>query len=427
MAETGSGPGAAALSASSSRGGLIDRALALGLSLLLAPVLLLLAVRAWWREGRCLSGETLIGRHRRPFRRWSFGGSGWGRELAVLFNLAAGDLAWVGPRPLTPAEAAALDPKFERRFELTPGLIYPYAVRRNVGIAYEQEAEVEQDFFFGPRPGSRLGLALRYLIGRLLAGGKPRPTPPHLHFFGVDLTNTTLEETLDWMVEQVRARRPALVAFVNPDCLNIAYRNGAYRKTLAHAARVLPDGIGIKLGCRILGVDLRENVNGTDLFPRLCERSAREGLRLFLLGARPGIAAAAAAAMQSRYPDLQIAGTRHGYFDAAETEAVVEEINRSGADILLVAFGAPRQELWLAGQGERLQPPLRLGVGGLFDFYSGRMPRAPLWMREIGLEWVFRLMQEPGRMWRRYLIGNPLFLYRVWHRHRGRTDHEQAA
>jgi N-acetylglucosaminyldiphosphoundecaprenol N-acetyl-beta-D-mannosaminyltransferase len=118
--------------------------------------------------------------------------------------------------------------------------------------------------------------------------------------------------------------------------------------------------------------------------------------------------------MQARYPELIIAGTRDGYFDAAEEAEVIESINASGADILLVAFGAPRQDVWLKAHKQALRVPVRMGVGGLFDFYSGRIPRAPVWMREMGLEWTYRLLQEPGRMWRRYIIGNPLFLYRVW-------------
>ncbi|HNW79296.1 MAG TPA: WecB/TagA/CpsF family glycosyltransferase, partial [Candidatus Competibacteraceae bacterium] len=113
-------------------------------------------------------------------------------------------------------------------------------------------------------------------------------------------------------------------------------------------------------------------------------------------------------------PGLVIAGTQHGYFSPAEEGEIIARINASGAGVLLVAFGVPRQELWLAEHHEVLLPPVRMGVGGLFDFYSGRIPRAPLWLREIGLEWVWRLIQEPGRMWRRYILGNPLFLYRVW-------------
>ncbi len=183
---------------------------------------------------------------------------------------------------------------------------------------------------------------------------------------------------------------------------------------LQRAARVLPDGIGLQIGCRMRGLALAANVNGTDLFPRLCERAARDGLSLFLLGARPGVAEAVADNMRRRYPELIVAGARHGYFAPSEESDLIARINASGARILLVAFGVPRQELWLAEHRDRLRPPVRMGVGGLFDFYSGRIPRAPLWLREIGLEWTWRLAQEPGRMWRRYLLGNPLFLYRVW-------------
>jgi N-acetylglucosaminyldiphosphoundecaprenol N-acetyl-beta-D-mannosaminyltransferase len=159
---------------------------------------------------------------------------------------------------------------------------------------------------------------------------------------------------------------------------------------------------------------LRENVNGTDLFPRLCEAASQAGLSIYLLGARPGIAEAAANKMRERYPGLHIAGARDGYFSPEEEAGVVAGINASGAAILLVAFGVPRQELWIERWRTDLQPRVCLGVGGLFDFYSGRIARAPVWMREIGLEWVWRLLQEPKRMWRRYIIGNPLFLSRVW-------------
>lgn len=157
-----------------------------------------------------------------------------------------------------------------------------------------------------------------------------------------------------------------------------------------------------------------DNINGTDFFPRLCERAANTGLKLYLLGGLPGVAALAAQAMQKRYPKLIIAGTRDGYFDHTQESDVINSINLSGADILLVGMGAPKQELWLARHRGQLQPSVCMGVGGLFDFYSGRIPRAPVWMREIGMEWAWRIAQEPGRMWRRYIVGNPLFLYRVW-------------
>ena len=116
---------------------------------------------------------------------------------------------------------------------------------------------------------------------------------------------------------------------------------------------------------------------------------------------------------QANYPGARIAGTAHGYFAPNEEGALIERINQSGAAILLVAFGAPRQEKWIERNAGRLRVHAALGVGGLFDFYAGRIPRAPQWLRELGLEWTFRLYQEPGRMWRRYLVGNVVFLSKV--------------
>jgi lipopolysaccharide/colanic/teichoic acid biosynthesis glycosyltransferase len=117
--------------------------------------------------------------------------------------------------------------------------------------------------------------------------------------------------------------------------------------------------------------------------------------------------------MQQRYPGLEIAGTRDGFFTPEQEAEIIADINASGAAILLVGFGAPKQELWLSRVKQSLASPVCMGVGGLFDYYSGRIPRAPLWLREMGLEWAWRFCQEPMRMWRRYLVGNPLFIYRV--------------
>ena len=134
---------------------------------------------------------------------------------------------------------------------------------------------------------------------------------------------------------------------------------------------------------------------------------------MYFLGGKPGVAEAMVKNVQEQFPGLPIAGYHHGYLTDEEEASVIQEISTSGAQILLVAFGAPRQELWIDAHKHELGVGIAMGVGGLFDFMSGRVNRAPLWMREIGLEWVFRLLQEPGRLWRRYVIGNPLFLWRV--------------
>lgn len=389
--------------------------------LLLAPFWLGRALLALIRSGRLFDRTPLLGRDRRPFARLAFAGPWRGRELAVLFNVLRGDMAMAGPRPLTQTEAAAL-PAADLRFSVRPGLFSLYRLQQRTGIAYDAESELDRRLVEQLSVRTSLGLILRSAIAGLMGGGKTLPIPPRLAIFGVPIVNTTMDEAVDWIAARA-VSAPALatesdgkflLAFVNPDCLNIAYRHVPYRQVLQQAARVLPDGIGIKIACRMRGLGLAANVNGTDLFPRLCQRAARDGFALFLLGAQPGVAEAVAENMQQRYPGLTIAGTQHGYFAADQEAAIVARINDSGAAVLLVAFGVPRQELWLARQHAALTPPVRMGVGGLFDFYSGRIPRAPLWLREIGLEWVWRLLQEPGRMWRRYLLGNPLFLYRVW-------------
>ena len=338
-------------------------------------------------------------------------------------------MAVVGPRPLTPAEAALVPVVDLVRFAVRPGLISPFRLRKKVGIAHLEESALDRDFVYAQSVRGDMGLAARSVVTGVLGGGESsKATPPVLNFFGIPILNTTMAEAVGWIIASSARSDPTAssvlapgdesgskqLAFVNPDCLNIAWHNADYRATLLAAERVIPDGIGIHIGCRMLGQALRENVNGTDMFPLLCAAAADAGRSLYLLGARPGIAAATADKMRQRFPALTIAGVRDGYFSETEEAGVIDTINRSGADILLVAFGAPRQDIWLRQHRATLHPRVCMGVGGLFDFYSGRIERAPVWMREIGLEWSYRLMQEPGRMWRRYVIGNPLFLLRVW-------------
>ncbi len=383
------------------------------LTLVLSPAWLARALLALVRSGRLLDRETRIGRHGEPYMHVQFAGKGGGRKLAGLWNLLKGDVSLAGPRPLRPEELTQLPAECRERLLMRPGLISPYRTRAAVGIAYENEFQCDREYYYRQTPGSGLTLAARGLLSNALRGGRELPAPEQLNVLDVRISNISMESAIAWCVERIEAGAPTQLAFVNPDCLNQAYSNAEYRRVLHRAERVLPDGIGLQLAARMLGKRMAANVNGTDLFPRLCARLAETGHSIFLLGARDGIAAAAAKEMQRRFPELQVAGSHHGYFGEQDESAVIEAINASGADVLLVAMGAPRQECWLARNADALQPVLRMGVGGLFDFYSGRIPRAPLWMREIGMEWVWRLVQEPTRMWRRYVIGNPLFLWRV--------------
>ena len=381
--------------------------------LLLSPVLLL---RALWGEtatGHALTRVPCIGQDGRPFELYRFAGDIPGRGLAGLFNLLVGDVSLTGPKPEIRRDDGRAQPDPVRR-SVRPGLVSPYELRRRLGRDWETRAEIEREYVYRQGMLSGLACATQTLVGRALGGASRSTHSRSIALLGVRMRNTTMDEALDWIMRRVADKVPSTMAFVNPDCLNKAWVDQDYRAALAGAARVLPDGFGIHLACRMKGEALVANLNGTDLFPRLCQRAADENVRLYLLGARPGIAAAAGAEMMRRYPGLRIAGARDGYFQPDETAAVIEDINRSGAEILLVAMGAPQQERWLRDHAAALRPSVRMGVGGLFDFYSGRIRRAPAWLRNVGMEWTWRLLMEPRRMWRRYVLGNPLFLLRVW-------------
>lgn len=241
----------------------------------------------------------------------------------------------------------------------------------------------------------------------------PSMRPGSFDLFGISISSSSMQESVAWVLREAFKHRKSTAHFVNADCLNHAYKNKEYRRSLRDARRVFADGSGIKLAANILEVTAGENINGTDLFPLICERAAETNASIYLLGAKPDVAAVTAENMISKYPGLRIAGTKDGYFSKEETQDVLKEINASGANIVLVAMGAPRQETWLNKYRHQLNAGICLGVGGLFDYYSGNIPRAPEWMRKAGLEWVWRFMQEPGRMWKRYWIGNFVFIYRV--------------
>nr|WP_243613379.1 WecB/TagA/CpsF family glycosyltransferase [Shimia aestuarii] len=203
------------------------------------------------------------------------------------------------------------------------------------------------------------------------------------------------------------------VFFLNAHCANIRAEDPAYAAAMARADLVLPDGIGVELAARMQGEQIAENLNGTDFTPRLLRQAAEWGLSVFLLGGKPGTARAAAARLCLDIPGLQVAGTRDGYGDVARPLDVIEEINASGADIVLVAMGVPRQELWIDAHRQLIDAPLVLGVGALFDFLAGNVRRAPHWLRKRRMEWVWRLAMEPRRMAKRYLVGNATFLMRA--------------
>jgi exopolysaccharide biosynthesis WecB/TagA/CpsF family protein len=282
-------------------------------------------------------------------------------------------------------------------------------------------AEVYQSILAGARGGrqsdSRYDL---YIESTPAAIPTPDPaTETSIHLLGTRIDNLTMDEAIAAITQLLKPQassikpRASQVSFVNADCINLTYRNPEYQQVLDQSDLVFADGIGMKIAGRALGHRVRDNVNGTDLFPRLCKALVGSERRLYLLGGGPGIAEAVARWVTMHFPGVQVCGVRDGYFQPHEEAAVVQEIADSDADLLLVALGAPRQDQWIAQHRNDLGCKVAMGVGGLFDFYSKRIPRAPYWMRKRGLEWCYRLWQEPRRLAKRYLIGNPLFLARL--------------
>lgn len=402
----------------------VDIALALVGLVVAGPFLLARAIDGRLRSGRWLDPQERIGLDRRPFRLLRLAGEARGAGLAALGNVLGGSVSLVGPRPLRPGEEAG---HAAERFAIRPGLVSRHGLRARTGVDYLPEVLDDADFARCAGLRDRLGLLLRAGVVAVLYGGaRASRDAGEIEILGVPVANGTMDAAIDWMIGRARGDRPTVAAFVNPHCMNVAESRIDYRRALLDCDRIFPDGIGMRVAARFRGTRLVANVNGTDLFPRLAARAAREGLPIFFLGAAPGVAAEAARRLAAETPGLRVAGARDGFFTADEEGGVIAEIRASGAKILAVAMGVPLQELWLARHRADLGVPLALGVGGLFDFCAGRIPRAPLWLRELGLEWAWRLLQEPRRMWRRYLVGNAVFLGRTHAEARiARVPHEE--
>jgi len=231
---------------------------------------------------------------------------------------------------------------------------------------------------------------------------------------GVRITNTTKAEAIDWMEHLLRGRGAStkVVYIANAHTLNLAAESSEYRDILNAAEAVFGDGTGVRWAARMRGIRMRDNLVGTDLVPLFMTTTRDAAYRYFLLGGTPPIVHAAVTGVGRAYPGVQIAGYHHGHFGHAENADVVRTINAARPDVLLVAMGNPRQELWIHENRAQLRVGLCLGVGGLVDHWGGSLKRAPLWVRRFGFEWLQILLQQPYK-WRRYLIGNPQYLVRV--------------
>ena len=333
-------------------------------------------------------------------------------RLPVLLNIVRGEMSFIGPRVVSPGELSPRDRIARRRYDVRPGLLSLWWLRRRTNIDYASEVEIDREYVESQGLLGDVSLGIRALPAVLY--GKPACAASEtVKILGIDVDNLTMTESIERIMTILDGERAHQVCFVNADCANIAFKNRSYLKTLQQSSITLADGIGMKLAGKLLANEIKQNVNGTDLFPRLCATLETTDKGIYLLGGRPGVAEGVSEWINANYPGVKISGRHHGYLSASDGAEVIEEIRTSGASLLLVAFGAPMQDLWIQKHLESLGVRAAMGVGGLFDFYSGRIDRAPQWLREMGFEWLYRFYQEPGRMWKRYFVGNGLFLIRV--------------
>jgi N-acetylglucosaminyldiphosphoundecaprenol N-acetyl-beta-D-mannosaminyltransferase len=244
------------------------------------------------------------------------------------------------------------------------------------------------------------GSVVGYTVVRLL----PRPlAPPHsgpmeLRLFGLRLHALTMAEALEIARGFLRSGQPHYIVTCDAAALSRAQEDEAFRRVVNEADLVTADGAGVVLAARLLGLPVEVRVAGCDLVEGLCRVAAEEGQGVFFLGAEPGVAEEAAARLAARIPALRIAGCQHGYYPPAEEPQIVERIAQAHPGVLLVALGQPRQEFFIAQYLRRIGARVAIGIGGSLDVLSGRKRRAPTWMQRMGLEWLYRVLQEPARL-----------------------------
>ncbi len=238
---------------------------------------------------------------------------------------------------------------------------------------------------------------------------------PNVDVLGIGVAPIDEAGLLARVGEAIATRRRSVFAYVNVNAINLAVDHGWFRDVLNNAACAYCDGEGVRFGAGILGRSLPARIALTYFFWDLCAEAARKGYSIYLLGSHDHILRAAVERIHARYPDLRIAGTHHGYFDRSEkgSAEVVAAVNAARPDLLFIGFGMPLQEEWIRQYGPSLDAGVIFPCGSMIDYASGMKSIAPPWMRDHGMEWLYRLFQEPGRLWKRYLVGNPLFLIRV--------------
>jgi N-acetylglucosaminyldiphosphoundecaprenol N-acetyl-beta-D-mannosaminyltransferase len=244
--------------------------------------------------------------------------------------------------------------------------------------------------------------------------------PERIRMMGCAIDNLTMEETLQTIEGFIRSGRPHQHVVVNVDKIVKAQKDEALRMIINDCALINVDGMPVVWASRLLGTPLKERVAGVDLFESLMARAANNSWRVYLLGARREVVEGVRRIYEQRYPALLVVGARDGYWKAEDEAAVADAIGEARPDLLFVAISSPKKEQFLSRYQEAMKVPFAMGVGGTFDVAVGKVSRAPVWMQRSGLEWFYRFLQEPRRMFKRYFIDDMAFFGLVWREWRAR-------
>ena len=396
-------------------GAFIDQPLAIVLIFSLLPLFLLNAILALATHKPVFRFEHKTDAVSREFDLRFFSCGLW-VKTAVLLDISLGNIGFCGI-PFSHRTSPEVQLNVLSQINSKTGLFSLYDLHLKTGLAVTNKEQLLEDQLNGSL-ANYVTLIIKSILCSLLYGQSENKLKRSriLSLFGLKVKNTSMDEAVNWITNTRSVSNQTQIGFfVNVHSINLSISEPTFFDELTKANALFADGSGMRLAATKAGFLLKGNNNGTDMLPHLCKRCIKNNQSLYFLGAQPGVAEKAAKKLTRKYPGLHIAGTEHGYTGADNTEQLIAAINESGCDVLLVAMGSPVQEQWLLEHQDKLTCTTALAVGGLFDFYSGNISRSPMWLREIGMEWVWRLMQEPRSKFNRYVIGTPLFLYRTFY------------
>ena len=336
-------------------------------------------------------------------------------KTAVLFDIYSGKISFCGI-PLTHRLTPDVQFCVMNQIKCKAGIFSLFDLHLKTGLTVMTKEQLLEQQLNG-NGIDYLSLMIKSFMSVVIYGRvvKKLKKAKYLSLFGLRVQNTSMKEAVDWITKgQTKNSESQVGFFINVNSINLSISEPKFFNQLSKANALFADGSGMRLAAKKAGFLLNGNNNGTDMLPHLCKNCVESKQSLYFFGAKPGIAEKAANTLRAKYAELNIVGTEHGYNENKTSEQIIEAINNSRCDVLLVAMGSPVQEQWLLEHKDKLHCKTALAVGGLFDFYSGNISRSPMWLREIGMEWVWRLIQEPRNKFNRYVIGNPLFLYRTF-------------